>query len=37
MAVMQLLPKRLLLVSTVWGLFEIVIAAVAGGWLYSEA
>ena len=37
MAVMQLLPRRLLLVSTVWGLFEIVIAAVAGAWLYSEA
>jgi hypothetical protein len=34
---MQLLPRRLILVSTVWGLVEIVIAAVAGAWLYSEA
>src|ERR1700674_1561410 len=30
-------PRRVLLVDTVWGLFEIVIAAVAGAWLYSEA
>jgi len=31
------LPRRLILVTTIWGLFEIVIAAVAGAWLYSEA
>jgi hypothetical protein len=37
MAIMQLFPRRLILITTVWGLFEIVIAAVAGAWLYSEA
>ena len=29
-------PVRLLVITTVWGLFEMPIAAVAGAWLYKE-
>ena len=35
--VMQLFPTRLLVLGTVWGLFEVVIAGVAGAWAYTEA
>jgi len=35
-AAIGLLPTRLLVISTVWGLFELAIAAVAGAWLYKE-
>lgn len=31
-----LFPTRLLVIGTVWGLFELAIAAVAGAWLYKE-
>jgi hypothetical protein len=34
---MGLFPARLLAIGAVWGLFEIVIAAVVGAWLYREA
>jgi hypothetical protein len=34
---MGLFPARLLAIGTVWGLFELVIAAVLGAWLYKEA
>lgn len=32
-----LLPSRLLLIGLIWGLVELIIAALVGGWLYSEA
>jgi hypothetical protein len=31
-----LFPRRILVVGTVWGLVELVVAAVAGAWLYKE-
>jgi len=34
--VMQLFPTRMLVIGTVWGLFEVVIAGVAGAWAYTE-
>ena len=33
---MQLFPRELLLYSTLWGLFELPLAALAGAWLYRE-
>jgi hypothetical protein len=34
--VMQLFPTRMLVIGTVWGLFEVAIAGVAGAWAYTE-
>ena len=31
-----LLPAPLLLIGLVWGLVELIVAAIVGGWLYSE-
>lgn len=33
---MGLFPSKLFYVSTLWGLFEVPISAVAGAWLYRE-
>lgn len=33
---MGLFPTRLLLIGVVWGLVELLVAAVAGAWLYRE-
>ncbi len=33
---MGLLPKRLLLIGTIVGLVEVILASVAGAWLYEE-
>ena len=33
----NLFPRRMLVVQTVWGLVELMIAATAGAWLYREA
>jgi len=33
---LQLFPHELLLHSTLWGLFELPLAALAGAWLYRE-
>jgi hypothetical protein len=33
---MQLFPGRMLLYSTLWSLFELLLAALAGAWLYQE-
>lgn len=35
--VMQLFPTKLMVIGALWGLPEIVIATVAGAWLYTEA
>jgi hypothetical protein len=35
--IMNLLPTRLMVIATVWGLAEMVIAGIAGAWLYTEA
>ena len=37
MGLMGFMPMKLLLVSVVWGLAEVIIAAVAGGAIYKEA
>ena len=34
--IMNLFPARVMVVSTLWGLPEIVIASIAGAWLYQE-
>lgn len=34
--VLNIFPRRMMIISLVWGLFEIVIAAVAGAWAYTE-
>ena len=36
MGLMGLFPAKLMTVTTLWGLPEIVIAAIAGGWVYKE-
>jgi len=33
---MDLFPRNLLLLTVVWGFFELPIAALAGAWLYQE-
>ena len=33
---LQLFPRELLLYSTLWGLFELPLAALVGAWLYKE-
>lgn len=37
MVSMGLLPANLVVLALVWGLVELVLAALAGGWLYKEA
>ena len=37
MMVMQLFPRRPMVIGVVWGLVEIVVAGVAGAWAYTEA
>jgi uncharacterized protein (DUF2062 family) len=34
--VMGMFPTRLIAIGLVWGLAEVLIAAVAGAWLYHE-
>lgn len=37
MVVMGIFPTNLILIGTVWGLAEVVLASIAGAWVYSEA
>jgi hypothetical protein len=37
MSVARVWPNDLLVIVTVWGLAEAVLAAIAGAWMYSEA
>ena len=37
MAGMGLFPTNLILIGVVWGLVEMLVAALAGAWLYTEA
>jgi hypothetical protein len=34
---MGLFPQRIIMIGLVWGLVEMVVATVAGAWLYKEA
>ena len=36
MALMNLFPVKVMLITTIWGLPEVVLAAAAGAWLYQE-
>jgi pimeloyl-ACP methyl ester carboxylesterase len=35
--ILGIFPARLMMIVTIWGLAEMVIAGVAGAWLYTEA
>ena len=35
-AVMQLFPSGLIMIALLWGLGEVVLASIAGAWLYTE-
>jgi hypothetical protein len=35
--VLGIFPARVVLIGMIWGIFELVVAAVAGAWLYREA
>jgi len=37
MVLMGLFPAKVMTVATIWGLPEIVIASIAGAWLYTES
>lgn len=37
MIIMNLFPRGMMTVATIWGAVEIVIAGVAGAWAYTEA
>ena len=37
MIIMNIFPTRLIVIATAWGLAEVLIAGVAGAWLYSES
>jgi hypothetical protein len=32
----NIFPRRMMVIGTVWGLVEVVVAGLAGAWLYSE-
>lgn len=34
--VMNLFPRDMIILATIWGLAEVVIAGIAGAWLYKE-
>ena len=34
--IIELFPRRVLAIQTVWGLVELIVAATAGAWLYRE-
>jgi hypothetical protein len=35
--ILGLFPARLMIIATVWGLVEVLVAGVAGAWIYTEA
>jgi len=34
--IIHLFPRRMLVIQTAWGLVELIVASVAGAWLYRE-
>jgi hypothetical protein len=34
--IIHLFPRRMLVIQTTWGLVELIVAAIAGAWLYRE-
>ena len=37
MIIINLFPRDMMVMATVWGLIEIIIAGIAGAWAYKEA
>jgi hypothetical protein len=37
MYVMNLLPRDMIVLATIWGLFEVLVAGVLGAWAYTES
>ena len=37
MIIVNLFPRDMMVMATVWGLIEIVISGIAGAWAYKEA
>jgi hypothetical protein len=37
MIVIGLFPTRLMIIATVWGLAELLVAGITGAWIYTEA
>jgi pimeloyl-ACP methyl ester carboxylesterase len=35
--IMDLFPAKLMVIGTVWGLVEVIVAGVAGSWVYTES
>ena len=35
--ILGLFPTRLMIIASVWGLVEVLVAGVAGAWIYTEA
>src|SRR5438093_7540744 len=35
--ILGLFPTRLMIIATVWGLAELLVAGIAGAWIYTEA
>ena len=35
--IMNLFPRRMMVIATAWGLAEVLIAGIAGAWLYAES
>jgi hypothetical protein len=36
MIIINLFPRNIMVMATVWGLIEIIIAGIAGAWVYTE-
>jgi hypothetical protein len=34
--VMELFPRSMIVLTSIWGLVEVIVAGIAGAWLYSE-
>ena len=37
LGIMQIFPADLTVIGVVWGLVEMIVAGVAGAWIYTEA
>jgi hypothetical protein len=37
MIIVNLFPRDMMIIVTIWGLVEIILAGIAGAWLYKEA
>ena len=37
MIIINLFPRDMMILATIWGLVEVVVAGIAGAWVYTEA